>query len=80
MKQLKRTIMYVFTGLLLACSQNMDDDKDSSNAIYVKPSLDYRGKYRKGHIRFKTSTHKDAFINQARSRYYYHSRSKYRNH
>ena len=69
--------------LLLICpSCNSSDgyDEDSSDAVYVNPSVDYRGRYRKGYIRFKTSTKMDAYKSQARSRYYYNTRGKYRKH
>ena len=67
---------------MLCPSCNAEDgyDENSSSAVYVKPSVDYRGRYRKGHVRFKTSTKKDAYKSQARSRYYYNTRGKYRKH
>jgi hypothetical protein len=61
-------------------TQATKNDENSSNAVYVKPSIDYRGRYRKGYVRFKTNTKKDAFKSQARSRYYYHSKGKYMRH
>jgi hypothetical protein len=51
---------------------------EKGTATYVKPSVDRRGRFRKGHIRFKTSAKKDAIKSQNRSRYYYHTRGKYR--
>jgi hypothetical protein len=44
----------------------------------VKPSVDYKGKYRRGHVRRSVSTKKDAYKSRARSRYYYQTRGKYR--
>jgi hypothetical protein len=51
---------------------------DGRNTVYVKPSIDYKGKFRKGHIRRAVSTRKDAVKSQNRSRYYYQTRGKYR--
>jgi hypothetical protein len=71
-------ITFVLCILISSCNSSDRYDEDSSGAVYVKPSVDYRGRYRKGHVRFKTSTKKDALKSQARSRYYYHTRGKYR--
>ena len=46
--------------------------------VYVKPSIDYKGKFRKGHVRMPVSTKKNAIKSQNRSRYYYQTRGKYR--
>ena len=66
---------------LLGCdaASDADDGKKSGGAVYVSPSIDYRGRYRKGHVRKAVSTSPRALKNQARSRYYYHTRGKYRN-
>jgi hypothetical protein len=57
-----------------ACSGS----NDGGNTVYVKPSIDYKGKFRKGHIRRAVNTRKDAFKSQNRSRYYYQTRGNYR--
>ena len=59
-----------------ACSENSDEV--GKKAVYVKPSINYKGKFRKGHIRNPVSTKKDAVKSQNRSRYYYQTRGKYR--
>lgn len=74
-------ILMLFTS---ACNSQADDDLEDSDkpvrkGTYVNPSVDYRGRYRKGHFRKAYSTDKNAIKNQARSRYYYHTRGKYRN-
>ena len=63
------------TSIFIGC-----DFKKSENAggTYVKPSIDYKGRMRKGYVRKKVSTNKNAIKNQNRSRYYYHTRGKYR--
>ena len=70
--------------LILALILNLNSCTNSNNseggAVYVKPSVDYKGHYRKGHVRMPVSAKKDAIKNQNRSRYYYHTRGKYRNH
>lgn len=82
----RRRILFV-TGILAllitSCdfqdSGSDDDDKPARKGTYVSPSVDYRGRVRKGHYRKAYSTDKNAVMNQARSRYYYHTRGKYRN-
>jgi len=56
------------------------DFKKSDNAggVYVKPTITRTGKFRKGHVRRKVSTDKNAIKYQNRSRYYYQTRGKYR--
>ena len=63
------------TSIFISC-----DFKKSENAggTYVNPSIDYKGRMRKGYVRKKVSTNKNAIKNQNRSRYYYHTRGKYR--
>jgi hypothetical protein len=70
-------LIFVLILSLNSCTNSNDSDK---GAVYIKPSVDYRGRYRKGHVRMPVSTRKDAIKNQNRSRYYYHTRGKYRNH
>jgi hypothetical protein len=80
MKKKFITITFVLCMLISSCDSSNGYDENSSGAVYVKPSVDYKGRYRKGHVRFKTSTKKDAIKSQARSRYYYHTRGKYKKH
>jgi hypothetical protein len=58
-----------------ACESN---NKKTRKAVYVSPSIEYKGKFRKGYVRMPVSTNKNAIKNQNRSRYYYHTRGKYR--
>jgi hypothetical protein len=53
-------------------------DKDDSGSTYVKPSADYRGRVRKGHVRKSVSTSPNAIKKRNRSKYYYETRGKYR--
>lgn len=62
-------------SLLTSCDFKKSD---YSGWSYVKPSIDYKGKMRKGHVRRKVSSDKNAIKNRNRSRYYYHTRGKYR--
>ena len=50
----------------------------SSGGTYVKPTVTRTGQFRKGYVRKKHSTSKHAVRNRLRSRYYYHTRGKYR--
>ena len=51
---------------------------DSAGGTYVKPSVNYKGQVRKGYVRRKVNLKKNAIKSQNRSRYYYHTRGKYR--
>jgi hypothetical protein len=68
-------LLLAFALFLSACSGN---NNSGGKTVYVKPSIDYKGKFRKGHIRRAVNTKKDAVQNQNRSRYYYQTRGKYR--
>jgi len=65
--------IFVFGG----CG-NSGDSGTAKKAVYVKPSIDSRGRFRKGHVRMPVSTKKNAIKSQSRSRYYYQTRGKYR--
>jgi hypothetical protein len=76
----KLFFLLIFAGcsqllLLSSCDFKKSDD---AGGTYVKPSIDYKGKMRKGYVRKKVSTDKNAIKNQNRSRYYYQTRGKYR--
>ena len=68
-------LFFLFSVSFISCS---DNDSDNSSSTYVKPSIDKRGRFKKGHVRMPTSTKKDAIKNRNRSRYYYETRGKYR--
>jgi hypothetical protein len=69
-------IVFIFF-LLSGCGGDVDSGS-GKGAVYVKPSIDSRGRYRKGHVRMPVSTRKNAIKSQNRSRYYYQTRGKYR--
>ena len=75
-KQMLLSSLLIF--LISACDIEPLDENDKGYIHYVSPSIDSRGRFRKGHFRKSFSTHKNAFKNRARSRYYYHTRGKYR--
>jgi hypothetical protein len=70
-------IIAIIFILLSACGGDVDSGT-GKQAVYVKPSIDSRGRYRKGHVRMPVSTRKNAIKSQNRSRYYYQTRGKYR--
>jgi hypothetical protein len=70
-------VLFCFLSLLSACG-NSNDSGTAKKPVYVKPSIDYKGKFRKGYVRMPVSTKKNAIKNQNRSRYYYQTRGKYR--
>jgi len=63
------------TLFFAACSGS--DGGSGRKATYVKPSVDRRGRFRKGHVRMPVSSSPNAIKNQNKSRYYYHTRGKY---
>jgi hypothetical protein len=73
---IKKMLMAI--ALLLLTAACTDGNGDGKKATYVEPSIDYRGRFRKGHVRMPVSTNKNAIKNQNRSRYYYQTRGKYR--
>ena len=68
-------IIFAYISGLGSCS---GDSTDTRKPVYVSPSIDFKGKYRKGYVRMPVSTNKNAIKNQNRSRYYYQTRGKYR--
>ena len=70
-------VLVAFTATIMRCNQTTEENKAKA-PVYVKPSIDKNGKYRRGHVRMPVSTKKDAFKNRTRSKYYYHTRGKYR--
>ena len=75
--KLRIFLITCFVILLVACS-NSSNTGSGRKPVYVKPSIDYKGKFRKGHVRMPVSTKKNAIKSQNRSRYYYQTRGKYR--
>ena len=73
-----RYFAIAFLFILLAACGNNNDSGIGKKPLYVKPSIDYKGHFHKGHVRMPVSTNKNAIKNQNRSRYYYHTRGKYR--
>lgn len=73
-----RLISIILLMLIFGCHSSDKQNQSKSNSVYVEPSIDKNGKFRKGHVRKSVSTSKDAIKNQNRSRYYYQTRGKYR--
>ncbi len=78
-------ILVILVLTIVGCGGKDSDEnggkhkrRRSSKSSYVSSSVDYKGKFRKGHVRKSVSLKKDAYKSQARSRYYYHTRGKYR--
>jgi len=73
-----RLIAIIFLMFIFGCHTSENQNESDAGSVYVKPSIDKNGKFRKGHVRKSVSTSKDAIKNQNRSRYYYQTRGKYR--
>ena len=80
MKTFANSILFYFLAMLLFSSCDLQDVKSGSgkSPVYVKPSIDRRGRFRRGHVRMPVSTKPDAVKSRNRSRYYYETRGKYR--
>lgn len=72
-----KLLISLFTLLLLGCS-DIQETSRPKKSNYVPPSINYKGQFRKGYVRKSVSTKPSAIRNQARSKYYYKTRGKYR--
>ncbi|MFM6935888.1 MAG: hypothetical protein ACKOXP_10620 [Flavobacteriales bacterium] len=75
---LQLMILTAIIGFLVGFSSCDMRSTDDSNYEYVSPSLTRTGKVRKAYVRRKVSYSPSAYKSRARSRYYYHTRGKYR--
>ena len=73
-----RITAVILLVLIFGCHSSDNKNQTNAGSVYVVPSIDKNGKFRKGHVRKSVSTSKDAIKNQNRSRYYYQTRGKYR--
>ena len=74
MKQRNFVIAIIFI-LLSACGGDVDSGS-GRKAVYVKPSIDSWGRYRKGHVQMPICTRKTALKNGNRFRCYWQNRGK----
>lgn len=72
-----RVLIFILALLLIGCSDNQETIRPKKS-YYVQPSVNYKGQFRRGYVRKPVSTKASAIRNQARSRYYYKTRGKYR--
>jgi hypothetical protein len=63
--------------LLSACDLKPKTER-AKWPVYVSPSVDSRGRVRKGYVRKPVSNDKNAIRKQSKSKYYYETRGKYR--
>ena len=77
LRKIVQLVIFALTAAIVGCNQNTEDN-NAKELVYVKPSVDKNGKYLKGHLRMPVSTKKDAIKSRARSKYYHHTRDKYR--
>ena len=75
--QMIKVLFTLFSLLLLGCS-DIQETSRPKKSYYVPPSVNYKGQFRKGYVRKSVSTKPSAIRNQARSKYYYNTRGKYR--
>lgn len=69
------TPIILFLFAFIGCGENESGKRKNT---YVSPSIDYKGRFRIGHISRAVSTDKNAVRDPARSGYYYQTRGKYR--
>jgi hypothetical protein len=72
-----KLLISIFALLLLGCSDNQETNRPKKS-YYIPPSVNYKGQFRRGYIRKPVNTKASAIRNQARSKYYYKTRGKYR--
>ena len=72
---MKRVLALLILLNILSCTDNNETGK---NSTYVRPSVDNKGNFRKGHVRKSVSTSPNAIKNRNRSKYYYKTRGKFR--
>jgi hypothetical protein len=75
--KLYKLLIVAFCILFSACNDNNKSSVERK-AVYVKPSIDKKGRYREGHIRMPVSAKKDVIKNLNRSKYYYQTKGKYK--
>jgi len=73
-----RKFILLFTVLWLGCNDNSNQRKPASRAVYIRPSINKYGVFKKGHLRMPVSVKANAIQSRNKSRYYYHSRGKYK--
>lgn len=71
-------VITAILGFLSGFSSCDLQSTDDSQYEYVHPSVTRTGKVRKAYVRRKVSYSPKAYKSRARSRYYYHTRGKYR--
>jgi hypothetical protein len=54
-------LVVIFVLILLVACGNSSDSGSGRKPVYVKPSVDYKGKYRKGHLRMPVSIKKECY-------------------
>lgn len=72
-----KVFIFIFALILLGCSDNQETNRPKKS-YYVPSSVNYKGQFRRGYIRKPVSAKASAIRNQARSKYYYKTRGKYR--
>ena len=78
MNRLFKSCLLIILFFLCILFYSCDFKKsDKAGVVYVKPTITRTGKFRKGYVRRKISTDKNAMKNQNKSRYYYQTRGKY---
>jgi len=68
-------LLFFIVSLFISCTDTQHSD--DNGATYVQPSIDKRGRFRKGHVRMPSSTNKDAVKRRNKSKYYYQTRGKH---
>jgi hypothetical protein len=68
-------LLIIVTTSFIGCNDYTASDQNQTS---VSPSINYKGKFKKGYVRKDVSTDKNASKNRARSRYYYQTKGKYR--
>lgn len=70
----------VFVLLLIGCesSSSYELSHRPKEAVYVNSSIDYKGKFRKGYVKYPVSSSKNTIQKNSKSDYYYQTKGKYK--
>ncbi len=74
---MKVAINLLFGFIFLVGCSDAQVLKRPLKSSYVPPSINYKGKFRKGYVRQSISKNPTAIRNQSKSRYYYKTKGKY---
>lgn len=73
-------IIFIITLTLIGCESSSSNDTSHrpKEVVYVNSSIDYKGKFRKGYVKYPVSSSKNTIVKNSKSKYYYETKGKYK--